>query len=34
MERKNAWDKYPQESRNALMEFGEKYRQLDRKSVV
>lgn len=27
MERKNAWDKYPQESRNALMEFGEKYRQ-------
>uniref|UniRef100_N2AEG1 M18 family aminopeptidase n=1 Tax=Eubacterium plexicaudatum ASF492 TaxID=1235802 RepID=N2AEG1_9FIRM len=27
MERKNAWEKYPEEQRGALLEFGEKYRQ-------
>ncbi len=27
MERKNAWEKYPEGSRDALMQFGESYRQ-------
>lgn len=27
MERKNAWEKYPEEQRGQLLEFGEKYRQ-------
>lgn len=27
MERKNAWEKYPEEQRGVLLEFGEKYRQ-------
>ena len=27
MERKNAWDKYPENNRDSVFQFAEKYRQ-------